>query len=154
MTLPIGLTATAVGALRDRIRSWLPTPEVAGGVQVYDGPDPSRAFVPRAVTVAEAFQDDQEAVLVERAESGARPSVTTTMTVSCSVYAGGGDVKVDYRATAGSILAAIETGLSADRTLGGVVSLARLGSAQWVQGRDTKGAGAMIGFTIELVTLS
>lgn len=154
MTLPIGDTATAVDALRDRIRAWLPSADGPGGVYVFDGPDPSRAFVPRAVTVAAAFQDDQDAVTVERSESGARPNVTTVMTVACSVYAGGGDVDVDaHRATAGSILAAIETGLAAERTLGGAVALARLGSAQWAQGRDTKGAGAMIGFTIEMVNL-
>lgn len=155
MTLPIGATATAVDALRDKIRALLPVPPATDGVLVFDGPDPSRAFAPRAVTVAEAFEDDQEAVLVERTESGARPSVTETLTVACSVYAGGGTVEPEaHREAAGQILTAIDSGLRADRTLGGVVALARLGPASWVQGRDEKGAGAMIGFTVQLISLS
>lgn len=150
MTLPIGLTATAVDALRDRIRLWVPV-----DVAVYDGPDPARAYVPRAVTVAAAFEDDQDAVLEERVESGARPSVTTTLTVACSVYVGGGDEAIDiHRAAAGQILTVIDEGLRSDRTLGGAVGLARLGAASWMQGRDQKGAGAMIGFTVQLVSLS
>ena len=150
MTLPIGLTASAVDALRDHIRAWLPA-----DVLVYDGPDPSRAYAPQAVTVAAAFEDDQDAVSEERVERGARPSVTTTLTVACSVYAGGGDVDINiHRDAAGRILTAINDGLLADRTLGGAVHLARMGSASWLQGRDEKGAGAMIGFTIQLVSMS
>jgi hypothetical protein len=155
VTLPISDTATAVDALRDRIRASLPIPDAVGGVAVFDGPAPERAYAPRAVTVAAAFQDDQDAVLVERIESGARPNVTERLTVAGSVYAGGGDVDVEtYRTQAGQILAAIEDGLRADRTLGGAVTLSRLASAQWLQGRDLKGTGVSIGFTIELVSLS
>lgn len=150
MTIPIGLTASAVDALRDRIRSWLPV-----DVLVYDGPDPSRAYAPLAVTVAAAFEDNQDAVLEERVESGARPSVTTTLTVACSVYAGGGDVDINiHREAAGRILTAINDGLTADRTLGGAVDLARMGAASWLQGRDAKGAGAMIGFTVLMMSMS
>lgn len=154
MTISIGATATAVDALRDRIRAVLPLPDAAAGVSLFDGPAPERAYVPRAVTIAAAFQDDQDAVEVARVESGARPNVTETLTVAGSVYAGGGDVDVErYRAEAGQILTAIENGLRADRTLDGAVSLARLASAQWLQGRDAKGTGVSIGFTIELVSL-
>lgn len=152
MTLPISDTAAAVDALRDAIRSALPMPDAVGGVAVFDGPASERAYAPRAVTVAAAFQDDQDAVTVERAESGARPNVTETMTVVGSVYAGGGDVNIEgYRTEAGQILAAIEQGLRLNRTLGGVVDMARLASAQWLQGRDTAGTGVSIGFTIALV---
>lgn len=155
MTLPIGVTATAVDALRDRIRAVLPLPDAADGVAVFDGPAPERVFAPRAVTIAAAFQDDQDAVAVTRVESGARPNVTETLTVAGSVYVGGGDVDVErYRTEAGQILTAIEEGLRADRTLGGAVSLARLALAQWLQGRDAKGTGVSIGFTVELVSLS
>lgn len=155
MTLPIGATATAVNALRDQIRAVLPLPDAVDGVAVFDGPAPERAYAPRAVTIAAAFQDDQDAVSVSRVESGARPNVTETMTVAGSVYAGGGDVDVErYRSEAGQILTAIEDGLRADRTLGGAVALARLASAQWIQGRDSKGTGVSAGFTIELVSLS
>jgi hypothetical protein len=157
VTLPvISDTAASVDALRDVIRAALPLPEVPDtGVAVFDGPAPERAYAPRAVTVAAAFQDDQDAVAVNRVESGARPSVTETLTVAGSVYAGGGNVDVDgYRAEAGAIMAAIDQALRVDRTLGGAVNLARLASAQWLQGRDTKGTGVSIGFTIELVSLS
>lgn len=154
MTLPISDTALVVDALRDLIRAALPLPGAADGVHVYDGPAPERAFQPRAVTVAAAFQDDQDAVAVERTESGARPTVTETLTIAGSVYAGGGDVDMErFRAEAGAILSAIETALRADRTLGGLVSLARLASAQWLQGRDTKGTGVAIGYTVDLVRL-
>jgi hypothetical protein len=47
-------------------------------VALFDGPAPERAYAPRAVTIAAAFQDDQDAVTVERVESGARPDVTET----------------------------------------------------------------------------
>ncbi|WP_372728970.1 hypothetical protein [Nocardioides sp.] len=155
MTLPIGVTASAVDALRECIRAALPLPDAVGGVTVFDGPAPERAYAPRAVTVAAAFEDDQDAVLVERVESGARPNVTETLTVAGSVYAGGGDVNVDhFRDEVGTILTAIDAALKADRTLGGVVHLARLASAQWLQGRDAKGTGVRIGFTIQLVSLS
>ena len=154
MTLPISDTALVVDALRDLIRAALPLPAAPNGVQVYDGPAPERAFSPRAVTVGSAFQDDQDAVSVERAESGARPSVTETLTVAGSVYAGGGDVNMDrFRREAGAILAAIEAAIRADRTLGGRVSLLRLASAQWLQGRDTKGTGVAIGYTVAAVRL-
>ena len=150
MTLPISDTALVVDALRDLIRAALPADEVA----VYDGPAPERAYAPRAVTVAAAFQDDQDAVMVERSESGARPNVTETLTVAGSVYAGGGDVNMDrFRTEAGGILTAIESAIRADRTLGGRVGLLRLASAQWLQGRDTKGTGVAIGYTIEAVRL-
>jgi hypothetical protein len=151
----IGGTATAVDALRDAIRAALPLPDATDGVAVFDGPAPERAYAARAVTIAAAFQDDQDAVMVDRVEYGAGPTVTERMTVAGSVYVGGGDVDVDgYRGQAGSILTAIEDALRADRTLGGAVSLARLASAQWLQGRDSKGTGVSIGFTIELVSLS
>jgi hypothetical protein len=144
-----------VDALRDKIVALLPQPPAADAVMVYDGPDPSRAFAPRAVTVAAAFEDDQDAVAVERIESGARPTVREVMAVACSVYAGGGDVDVEaHRATAGQILTAIDHGLRADRMLGGAVSMARLVSAAWLQGRDSKGAGVAIGFIVQLVVLS
>ena len=150
MTLPISDTALVVDALRDLIRAALPADEVA----VYDGPAPERAYAPRAVTVAAAFQDDQDAVMVERSESGARPNVTETLTVAGSVYAGGGDVNMDrFRTEAGGILTAIESAIRADRTLSGRVSLLRLASAQWLQGRDTKGTGVAIGYTVEAVRL-
>ena len=155
MTLPISDTAAAVDALRDAIKG---ATAALGGVvpvEVYDGPAPERAFAPRAVTVAAAFQDDQDAVAVERVESGARPQVTETLTVAGSVYVGGGDVDVTgYRAEAGRILLAIDDALRADRSLGGTVALARLASSQWLQGRDTKGTGVAIGYTIQLVSLS
>lgn len=155
MTIPIGVTATAVDALRDRIRATLPLPDATDGVVVFDGPAPERAFAARAVTVAEAFEDDQDAVAVTRVESGALPTITETLTVAGSVYAGGGDVNVErYRHEAGVILTAIEEALRSDRTLGGAVGLARLTSARWLQGRDSKGTGAVIGYTIELVSLS
>lgn len=154
MTLPVSDTALVVDALRDLIRAALPLPDAAGGVQVYDGPAPERAYAPRAVTVAAAFQDDQDAVAVERVERGARPTVTETLTVAGSVYAGGGDVDMDrFRSEAGAILAAIEAAIQADRTLGGRVSMMRLASAQWLQGRDTKGAGVAIGYTVLLARL-
>jgi hypothetical protein len=156
MTLPISDTATQVDALRDTIRVALPAPETPDtGVVVFDGPAPERAYAPRAVTVAAAFQDDQEAVAEDLAESGARPNVTTTLTVAGSVYVGGGDTNVEsYRAQAGAILTAIDNALRADRTLGGAVNLARLASAQWLQGRDSNGTGVAIGYTVELVSLS
>lgn len=154
MTIPLGDTAVAVGALRDRLRATLPPTSALNGVEVYDGPAPERAYAPRAVTVAAAFQDDQDAVTVERSESGARPTITERMTVAGSAYAGGGDVDADAARRAVSVmLTAIEDALRADRTLGGVVNMARLASAQWLQGRDTKGLGVMAGFTIELVVL-
>jgi hypothetical protein len=153
MTLPIGLTASAVDALRDTLRAALPAG--ADGVALFDGPAPERAYAPRAVTIAAAFQDDQDAVTVERVETGARPDVTERLTVACSVYAGGGNTDVEqYRAEAGQIITLIDTALRDNRTLGGAVSLARLVSAQWLQGRDAKGTGVSIGFTIELATLS
>jgi hypothetical protein len=116
----IGVTATAVDALRDAIRAALPT---AGrrrdGVAVFDGPAPERAYAARAVTVAAAFQDDQDAVEVSAWSPAPGPTVTETLTVACSVYAGGGNVDVDgYRGEAGTILTAIEDALRADRTLG------------------------------------
>jgi hypothetical protein len=152
MTLPVGLASSAVDALRDKIRALLPEPPAADGVLVYDGPDPSRALAGRAVTVAEPFEDDQDAISEERVERGARPSVTTTWTVAGSVYVGGGLTDADtYRDQAASILTAIDNGLRADRTLGGAVSAARLASSSWTQGRDTKGAGVAIGFTVELI---
>lgn len=155
MTLSIGSTATAVVALRDVIRAALPLQDVPDvGVAVFDGPAPERAYAPRAVTVAAPFRDDQQGVAVERVESGAGPTVTETLTVAGSVYAGGGDVDVErYRGEVGAILTLIEDALRADRTLGDVVSLARLASAEWLQGRDSKGTGVVAGYTIELVAM-
>jgi hypothetical protein len=155
MSLPLGEVASAVDALRDKIRAVLPLPPAADAVLVYDGPDPSRILVGRAVTIAAPFEEDQEAVAEDRVESGARPSVTTTLTVAGSVYVGGGAVTMEaHRDAASAILTAIDAGLRADRTLGGAVSLARLATARWLQGRDEKGAGVAAGFTVELISLS
>lgn len=155
MTLPIGEAGAAVVALRDKIRSLLPEPPEEDAVLIFDGPDASRRLAGRAVTVAEPFQEDQEAVSEVREESGARPNVTMRWTVAGSVYAGGGVVTMeDHRDAATAILTAIDNGLRADRTLGGEVHLARLASASLLQGRDAKGAGVAIGFTVELVKLT
>lgn len=156
MTLPLGVGASVMDALRDKVRSLLPEPPAADAVLVFDGPDPARALALRAVTVGEPFQEDQEAVAEERTERGARPSVTTRWTVAGSVFVGDGTVSSmeTHRDAASAILTAIDNGLRADRTLGGAVSLARLASAQWLQGRDGKGSGVAIGYTVELVRLS
>lgn len=154
MTLPLSDTASEVAALRDKIRTLLPAPPAADAVIIFDGPDTSRAFAPRAVTIAAPFEEDQESVAEDRVESGAGPVITTVLTVAGSVYAGGGSMDMaEHRATAGSIMQAIDDGLRADRTLGGVVARARVATARWIQGRDEKGSGAMIGFTVELVSM-
>jgi hypothetical protein len=158
VTVLIGATAAAVDALRDAIRTALPLPDAIDGVAVFDGPAPERASAPRAVTVAAAFQDDQDAVEVSRVESGAGPTITEVLTVAGSVFAGDGGTEPGaaerHRHAAGTILAAIEDALRVNRTLGGTVALARLASAQWLQGRDSKGSGVSIGFTIELMSLA
>lgn len=159
MTLPIGATATVVDALRDKVRALLPAETAPDGVQVYDGPAPEKAYAPRWVAVAAAFETNdggmQDAVTVERTESGARPVVTERFTVACSAYAGGGGVTLETnREAAGRLLTAIDDGLRADRSLGGVVSLARLGSASWGQLRDATGSAAIINFTVDLMVLS
>jgi hypothetical protein len=158
VTLPASPTAVAVNALRDKVRALLPAPPAADAVVVYDGPAPERAFMGRAVTIGEAFEDDQDPIAEEREESGARPTFRTTVTVAGSVYVGGGGASsvewADYRAQAGAILWAIDDGLRGDRTLGGAVSLARMSRSSWIQGRDTKGAGVAIGFAVELISLS
>lgn len=158
MTLPIGSTATAVDALRDKVRSLLPAIGAVDEVQVYDGPAPEKAYAPRWAAVAAAFETNeggvQDAVTVERTEAGARPSVTERFTVACSAYAGGGGLSLeDNRAAAGRLLTAIDTGLRADRTLGGVVNMARVGTASWGQIREN-GTAAIINFTVDLMVLS
>lgn len=155
MTLPLGATGEKVDALRSKIRSLFPEPPAPDAVALFDGPDKARLLAPRAITIAEPFQEDQDGITEERVERGAGPTVTTMLTVAGSVYVGGGPTTKleDHRAAASAILSAIDAGLRADRTLGGVVSAARLGSASWLQGRDEKGAGVAIGYTIELVIL-
>lgn len=169
MTLPSLLTDTgtvpaAVAALRDRFRAVLPAvdpeldPADDPGVEVFDGPDSTRPFAPRAVTIAAAFEDDQNAVDYERTETGFGPSVTETLDVACSVYVGSGAVDEtavdEHRAAAGAILQAIDDGLRSDPTLGEVTASARITSAQWLQGNDGQGAGVIVGFVVSLVVLS
>lgn len=157
MTAPVALLPPAVTALRARMRSALPevTAENPDGVEVFDGPDSSRAFAPRAVTVAAAFEDDQDAIATERVYTGAGRNYTETLSVSCSVYVGGGEDDVEtYRAEAGEILETIANALDDDPTLDDAVARARLTSATWLQGVNESGAAAVVGFLIELVILS
>lgn len=143
-------TATAVDALAATWRSAL---TIAGltDVRVFDGPDANRQMAGKAVTVAAAFEDDQDSVSVTREERGARPTVTEVVDVACSVYVGSGEVDVDaHRANAGVILSVLEASLAANRTLGGVVNLARVASTQWMQGRDQKGAGVAVGLVVNM----
>lgn len=157
MTTPVALLPPAVTALRDAIRGSLPevTAENPDGVEVYDGPDPSRPLDPRAVTVAAAFEDDQNAIDTDRVYTGAGRNYTETLQVACSVYVGGGEDDVEaYRAEAGEILAAIADALDDDPTLGDTVARARLASATWLQGVNQAGAAVIVGFVVELVILS
>lgn len=159
MSLPVGATATVVDALRDKIRALLPVLTATAGAQVYDGPAPEKAYAARWVSVASAFETNeggvQDAVSVERSESGARPTVTETFTVACSAYSGGGGLVFEaHRETVGQLLTAIDNGLRADRSLSGAVSLARIGSASWGQLRDTAGSAAIANFTVNLTVLS
>jgi hypothetical protein len=143
----------AVDALRAKIAT-----AVGPDVEVYDGPGTDdRSSALRAVTIAAAFEDDQDAIAVTRAYSGAKPRFIETLDVACSIYAGSGDSDpgaVDsLRGDASVILAGIDYALRKDRTLGGKVGQARLTSARWVQGRDAAGAGVYVGLIVSLVQI-
>lgn len=161
MTLPLlpgGSVPAAVDALVTAVRAALPEPDADDGVEVFDGPDPTRAFAPRAVTVAAAFEDDQDAVSVDRVASGAGRHVTETLDVACSAYVGTGETDGpaidEHRQTMGEILAAIDAKLRADPTLGDAVARAALQTATWLQGRDENGSGVIVGFVVQLVVFS
>lgn len=147
------LVSPAVAALLAKVSA-----AVAEDVEVYDGPADGRAYAAKSVTVAAAFEQDQNAVAVERAYSGAKPRCIESLDVACTVYVGSGDTDpaaaADLRAEAGAILGGIDAALRADRTLGGVVGMARLETAQWLQGRDAQGAGVMVGFIVSLTSVS
>jgi hypothetical protein len=132
-------------------------PDVDGiTVRVFDGPSSStdRPYAARSVTVAAAFEDDQDAVSVTRTESGYGSRITEEAVIACSVYAGSGDLSVDrLRADAAGILQAIDDALTADRFLGGRVARARIDGGRWVQGADDQGVGVYIGFTVSLLRL-
>lgn len=161
MTLPIGEdpVSTAVDALQATVRAVLPTPEADEdlGVEVYDGPAQGRPFVPRSVTVAAAFEEDQDAIAVDRQVAGLGSHPTVSIDVACSAYVGSGDADDEaideYRAVMGAILTAIERKMQEDPTLGGVVARALLSSATWLQGRDGQGAGVMVGFVVSMTVL-
>lgn len=146
-----------IAALRAAFRAALPAPDAADGVEVFDGPAEGRAWAPRAVTVASAFEDGQNAVAVARSFSGARPHVIETVEVACSVYVGSGDADEGavavLRTAADAIFAALDGALRADRTLGGVVGSARITRADLIQGRDSSGTGVIVGFVVALVAV-
>jgi hypothetical protein len=150
-----------VSALRDLIAAAVaPLADDTGEVVVWDGPASAavdRPYAARSVTVASAFEDDQEAVAFERVETGYARRRTETATVACSVYAGTGDTGEDspdaMRQAAAEVLQAIDDGLSADPTLGGRVARMGIDAARWVQGIDEGGTGVYIGFTVVLTRL-
>lgn len=158
MTLSIGAVPTAVDALRDRFKAALTAAAAVDidmvGVELFDGFDTTADYTGKAVTVAAAFEDEQNAVNVTRAETGATARVSMDADVACSVYAGSGaddrDAIDRHRDMAGKILGVLEAALAADRRLGGAVALARITSTQWLQGRDEQGTGAAIGFIVQL----
>lgn len=140
----------ALVALQTRIQLALTTAGLTD-VQVFNGPDANRGMAMKAVTIASAFEDDQDAVSYTREERGAGMRVLEDVTVACSVYAGSGDLDMDaHRTVAGQILTAIESAIASDRQLGGAVALARISTAQWMQGVDENGAGVAIGIVINL----
>lgn len=150
---------TAVDALRDTWRNalivagLLHDPQLRGDVQVFDGPDANRQLAGRSVTVAAAFEDDQDAVTVAYEERGARPTVTEVVDVACSIYVGSGDgiqQIQDHRTDAGAILLVLTSALSADRTLGGLVHSVRIASTSWMQGRDEQGTGVAVGLVVNM----
>jgi hypothetical protein len=154
-----------VDALRDLIAAAVNTldlgpdvpPDAEGvTVRVFDGPSSAtdRPYAARSVTVAAAFEDDQDAVSVTRTTSGYGARVTEEATIACSVYAGSGDTDVDrLRADADTILQAIYDALHADPRLGDRVARAGIDGARWVQGADPNGVGVYIGFTVTLLRL-
>lgn len=148
------IAAPAVEALRGLI-----TRAVPPGTEVFDGPAAEdRSTALRAVTVGAAFQDDQDAVSVERSFHGAKRRALETLNVACSIYVGAGDSDPaaipTLRGDAAAILGAIDSALTADRTLGGAVGQAILSSASWVQGRDVAGAGVYVGFIVTILAIS
>lgn len=151
MTTALWDVAADLTALRDLIA------DAAGeDVEVFDGPSEAggRAYAPRSVTVAAAFEDDQDAVSFERTMSGYAQRRTETAVIACSVYAGSGDAPVeDLRAQAQETLAAIDRTLLENGTLGGRVARAGIDAVRWVQGADEAGVGVYIGFTVVLTRL-
>lgn len=141
--------APALVALESRWRT-----AVAGfspPVEVFSGPDATREYAARSVTLAAAFNDDQDAVSYSREERGAGSRVTEMADVACSVYVGTGDLDMAVlRTETGAILNALEASLMADRTLGGTCALARIASTQWMQGVNEQGAGVAVGIIVHL----
>lgn len=149
------MTAPAVAGDVDALRALI-TAAVGDGVEVFDGPSDAtaRAYAARSVTVAAAFEDDQDAVAFDRAVTGYGQRRTETATVACSVYAGSGDDTPEHlRADAQTMLQAVDDALTADPTLGGRVARAGIDAARWVQGADENGVGIYIGFTVVLTRL-
>jgi hypothetical protein len=134
--------SAAVSALHDLVLGAVPA-----DTEVFDGPADDRAYAARAVTVAAAFEDDQNAVTVERTFSGARPVCRETMEVACSVYAGSGDAGDDaadlLRASAGAIALRHRRGPAGrpdpGRRRGERSAISR---ADWLQGVDDARAPA------------
>lgn len=140
----------AVDALQSVWRSALDAASLTD-VQLFDGPDASRQTAGKSVTVAAAFEDDQDAVTITLEESGAGPSVVEVIDVACSIYAGSGEVDVQqHRLDAGAIYLALDSSLRVNRTLNGTVNSARISSMSWLQGRDTKGAGVAVGLVVSM----
>lgn len=141
--------SVVVTSLAAKLRAALPAT-----VSVYDGtvPQQQAAYELSWVSIGSPWDDDEEPVTVDRVEVGAAPHITETFNVSCLAYGGdgGSDMSVP-RGVAAQSVAAVDSALRGDRTLGGVVARARLGEVdRWRQFNAATGVGVMLGFTVEV----
>lgn len=119
-------------------------PGLAGG-SVFDGPQ-----VDYAGTVGVAVGATREDLSTEFVMSSAGPGSTAEqVTVSCLAWSGSGDtVFKPHRDRTGQILDAVESALTADRSLGGVVSTAWITGGSLTQEQTGRGALVTLEFRV------
>lgn len=107
--------------------------------QVYDGPPVTQAGT-EGVAVGASVEDN--AVEFTAPPSAMDGTTQDQFTITCLAWSGSGDTTFKPRRDqVDAVLDALELALSADRTLGGVVSTAWITSGNWTQ---TQASGALV----------
>lgn len=151
---PVVPVPPIVQDLYGTVRGLAPLEEEQAGVRVTVGPDTAKKYAARVITLAASWDERLDPVSVERTERGRRPLVIETTTITCSVQAGGsGHDFTTWRATAGELLALIDSALRAMATAD--TQTAR-GYTRWIDWADENGANTsvVVDFVLIFTTVS
>jgi hypothetical protein len=152
-----GEAVTAVAGLLQAVATEVVITGPAGErltVHLFDGPTTGADYAPLWLAAGTPWGEQRAVTTTEDTRGGSQRS-RVTHTVACTAYVASGEIDwPEWRRQAGLLIAGVRDRLRRDRTLGGQVATARMGTDRQIDEiADEQGVCVMAGFTVELLLL-